>query len=114
MPSRLLFLSLAAALLFSPAAGAAGPALSAGETPAFFAPAEPALGCGQAALFAASAQDKAVPCGSCSESICQGRSTGSFCKSHGGRTYRCTNVYGNLCPGTPTTQECYCWTGPIP
>jgi hypothetical protein len=53
--------------------------------------------------------DKAVQCGSCSDSLCQGKHFRDVCKVQGGKTYLCQPAYV-VC----AANDCECWTGPLP
>ena len=55
-----------------------------------------------------------APCGSCSEAICQGKTTGTYCGVRNGQYARCQAVYGDTCGGDTLTWNCSCWAGPIP
>lgn len=115
MTSRPILLFIALSLISS-LAGAAVPATSAGDTPEFMTPAVPPPGCDPAELPQPNPAPtfKAGTCGSCSQTICQGAGLGAVCAIQGGRIYKCTNVYGNLCSTSPLTHECSCWYGPLP
>jgi hypothetical protein len=113
--STFLFLAFASLLLMGSLASAdqasmpAGPA-SASLAAIFSAPASP--GCAEAALpsFEPTPADKAaVLCGTCSDTICQGKQFGAFCKFQNGKTYTCQPAYVVCSP-----RDCECWTGPLP
>lgn len=48
-------------------------------------------------------------CGACSDTICQGKQRGSFCKYQNGQTYTCQPAL-YVC----AARDCQCWTGPLP
>ena len=48
-------------------------------------------------------------CGSCSDSLCQGKTAGTVCKNQNGKTYTCQHAYVSCVP-----RDCQCWTGPLP
>ncbi|HTG36274.1 MAG TPA: hypothetical protein VLB76_25430 [Thermoanaerobaculia bacterium] len=114
MKLRSTFLALALLLLIGHLASAgqistqANPA-SASLTAIFSAPESP--GCAEATLpsFEPAPVNKAVVCGTCSDTICQGKQFGAFCKVQDGRTYTCQPAY-IVC----TARDCECWTGPLP
>lgn len=62
------------------------------------------------ALFEpAPSEMQAGSCGACSDTICQGKSFGQFCKFQSGRYYYCQPAYVVCAP-----NDCQCWTGPLP
>jgi hypothetical protein len=114
MKLRSTFLTLAALLMISSLASAAQtsmPVVSASANLAaiFSAPASP--GCAEATLpsFEPAPIAKAVGCGTCSDTICQGKQFGAFCKFQNGQTYTCQPAYV-VC----SARDCECWTGPLP
>lgn len=50
-----------------------------------------------------------LPCGSCSDTLCQGKQSGAFCKFQNGKTYTCRHAYI-----TCVASDCQCWNGPLP
>jgi hypothetical protein len=50
-----------------------------------------------------------ILCGACSDSACQGKSSGNVCGFRNGQTYRCQLVIVNC-----SYSDCTCWTGPLP
>jgi len=112
--SAFLFLAFASLLLIGSIASAdqtsmpAGPA-SASLAAIFSAPASP--GCAEATLpsFEPAPVNKALGCGTCSDTICQGKQFGAFCKFQNGQTYTCQPAYV-VC----SARDCECWTGPLP
>lgn len=74
------------------------------------APAQPDCAEAEAALFQpAPSERQAGSCGVCSDTICQGKQFGQFCKFQGGRYYYCRPAYVVCAP-----NDCQCWTGPLP
>ncbi len=89
-----------------------------------FTPAEPASA-NLAAIFAAPAPpdgadaklpsfepaptNKAVACGSCSDSLCQGKTFGTVCKVQGTKIFKCQPAFV-VC----SANDCECWNGPLP
>jgi hypothetical protein len=121
MTSRSTFLIFTALLLTASLAGAATPAVTvaspAAGAPAFMAPAVPSPGCDEKELpfLAPPASTKAdgVPCGSCSDSLCAGYTTGTFCGYQSGSYYYCQSApFGKRC--STGGIKCTCWTGPLP
>jgi hypothetical protein len=117
MKLRFTFLSFAFLLLIGHLAGAAqtftpaDPA-SASLAAIFSVPAAPAAPDGADAKlpdFAPAPTDRAVLCGSCSDSLCQGKHFRDFCKAQNGKTYLCQPAYV-VC----AANDCECWTGPLP
>jgi hypothetical protein len=114
MKLRFTLLAFASLLLISSLASAgqtsvpADPA-SANLAAIFSAPASP--GCAEATLpsFESASVNKAVGCGTCSDTLCQGKQFGAFCKSQSGKTYTCQPAYV-VC----SARDCECWTGPLP
>lgn len=114
MKLRSTFLAFALLLLISSLASAgqiatqADPA-NASLTAIFSAPASP--GCAEATLpsFEPAPVNKALGCGTCSDTICQGKQFGAFCKFQNGQTYTCQPAYV-VC----SARDCECWTGPLP
>jgi hypothetical protein len=53
--------------------------------------------------------NKAVLCGSCSDTVCQGRHFGDTCGVRNGQIYKCQPAYEICAP-----SDCECWTGPLP
>jgi hypothetical protein len=117
MKLRSTFLVLAAMLLMASLASAAQtstPAdpVSASLAAIFSAPAAPTAPDGADAKlpsFVPAPTDKAVLCGSCSDSLCQGKHFRDICGFQGGQTYRCQPAYV-VC----AANDCECWTGPLP
>ncbi len=114
MKLRSTFLALAAVLLISSLASASQTSMPADPASVnlatiFSAPASP--GCAEATLpsFEPTPIAKAVGCGTCSDTICQGKQFGAFCKYQGGKTYTCQPAYV-VC----SARDCECWTGPLP
>jgi hypothetical protein len=48
-------------------------------------------------------------CGACSDSLCQGKQYGAYCKTQNGYTYTCQPAYYVCSP-----MDCECWTGGLP
>ena len=101
----LLIASLASATQISTPADRASADLAA----IFAAPAPPDGADAKLPSFEPAPVDKAVLCGSCSDTICQGKSFGAFCKFQNGKTYTCQPAYV-IC----SARDCECWTGPLP
>jgi hypothetical protein len=115
MTSRSAFLILTALLLVASLAGAQTLATPTGGTPAFMASAEPSPDCAKTELSFLNpdpVQKSGALCGSCSQTICQGSTTGTLCAFKNGRYYYCQAVLGNSC--STGGLECSCWTGPLP
>ena len=53
--------------------------------------------------------EKAVVCAGCSDTICQGKQSGQYCKFSGGKYYYCQLAIYRCSP-----WDCQCWTGPLP
>lgn len=111
----LLFLSL---LLIASLAYAATPAAPTAGTPDFMSPVK-SPGCAQAETLpflapAPTTKAGGAPCGSCSDAVCAGYTTGTVCGFKNGHTYTCQDVYGGTCGGSPVTLICNCWYGPLP
>jgi hypothetical protein len=75
----------------------------------FAAPAPPDGGAAKLPSFQPAPTDKAVLCGSCSDTICQGRHFGDSCGFKNGQFYYCRPAY-IVCQAS----DCECWTGPLP
>lgn len=104
--SLLLLGSVASA---APASTPADPA-SASFAAIFSAPVPSDCADAELPSFEPAPTDKAgVLCGSCSDSLCSGKQSGSFCKSLNGRTYTCQHAYYKC-----SVNDCQCWTGPLP
>jgi hypothetical protein len=121
MTSRSAFLLFTVLLLIASLAGAAPitpAAAPAAGAPAFMAPAAPLPGCDTKELPflapAPSTKSGGAPCGSCSDSLCAGYTTGTVCGFKNGRYSTCQDVYGGACGGSPVTLICNCWNGPLP
>lgn len=115
MKLRLTFLAFAFLLLIGHLAGATqtstptDPA-SASLAAIFSAPAAPDGGEAKLPDFAPAPVDKAFnTCGSCSDSICVGKTVGTVCRVQSGATYTCQHAYV-IC----AAKDCECWTGPLP
>ena len=54
-------------------------------------------------------QQTSNPCGTCSDSLCQGKQAREFCKSQNGQIYTCQRAY-IVC----AVMDCQCWYGPLP
>jgi hypothetical protein len=116
MTSRFILLIFTALLLTASLATASTPATSA-DTPAFLTSTAASPGCAATDLpflTPAPSQRTGNPCGPCSDSPCQGTTTGTFCGYQGGRTYTCQIVYGGSCGTSPLSFYCSCWNGPLP
>ena len=114
MKLRFTFLAFASLLLIGSLASAAPisrPAESASTSLAAIFSNPASTDCASAKLpsFEPASADKALGCGSCSETLCQGKQFGAFCKFQGGRTYTCQPAYIICGP-----RDCECWTGPLP
>lgn len=110
------FLLIASFLLFVPLAQAdqapvAAPAVTADlEAAIFSAPTSPDCANAELPVFEPTPTEKqSLACGSCSDSLCAGKSTGQFCKYQNGRSYYCQHAYVVCVP-----RDCQCWTGPLP
>jgi|GEM_PF-1291620 len=120
MTSRSILLIFAALLLTASLAGvavsspAATPATS--GIPAFLSPASTSPDCAKGELAflnpAPSQQAGGALCGSCSETLCRGYTTGTVCGYKNGRNSTCQAVYGGTC--TTGGLECSCWNGDLP
>ncbi|HEY7214768.1 MAG TPA: hypothetical protein VIC28_09070 [Thermoanaerobaculia bacterium] len=75
----------------------------------FAAPASPDCAAAKLPSFQPAPTERAVTCGSCSDTICLGKQFGAFCKYEGGHTYTCQPAY-IIC----SARDCECWTGPLP
>ena len=53
--------------------------------------------------------ETSVLCGACSDTICQGKQFGQYCKFQNGKFYYCQPAYVRCDP-----NDCQCWTGPLP
>lgn len=53
--------------------------------------------------------NKAVLCGTCSDTLCQGKQFGQTCKVQGGKIYTCRFAV-IVCEA----RDCQCWNGPLP
>ena len=115
MKLRSTFLAFVSLLLIASVASAdqtSMPADSASATLAaiFSVPASPDCADAKLPLFEpAPADQAAVLCGTCSDTLCQGKQFGAFCKFQGGKTYTCRPAYYVCHP-----RDCQCWTGPLP
>jgi hypothetical protein len=114
MKLRSTLLALAALLLMGSLASAGqisklSDPVSASLAAIFSAPVPPDGANVQLPSFVPAPTDKAVLCGSCSDSLCQGKHFRDFCKFQGGQTYLCQPAY-EICAAT----DCECWTGPLP
>lgn len=118
MTSRSTSLIFASLLLVASLAGAATPMTATHGAPSFMAPAASSPDCAKTDLpfLAPAPTTKAggAPCGSCSEAVCAGYTTGTVCGFRNGHTYTCQDVYGGTCGGSPVTLICNCWYGPLP
>ncbi len=103
----LLMASLASAAQ-TPTATPADPA-SANLAAIFSAPAPSDGGAAKLPSFEPAPTNKAVSCGSCSDSLCQGKHFGDFCQFQSGQAYYCRPAYVNC-----AANDCECWTGPLP
>lgn len=117
MKLRFTFLAFAFLLLIATLAGAAqtftptDPA-AASLAAIFFNPKAPAAPNGADAKlpsFVPAPTDKAALCGSCSDTVCQGKHFRDYCGFQNGQTYLCQPAYV-VCGG----NDCECWTGPLP
>jgi hypothetical protein len=114
MKLRSTFLTLASLLLMGSLASAetsmpANPA-SANLAAIFSAPASPDCANAKLPSFAPTPTEQAAfVCGGCSDTICQGKQRGAFCKSQNGQTYTCQPAL-YVC----SARDCQCWTGPLP
>jgi hypothetical protein len=113
MKLRLTVLAVALLLIASLASAAqtATPTDPANATLAaiFTAPAPPDGGAAKLPSFVPAPSEKALTCGSCSDSPCVGAQVGTVCKFQNGQTYTCQHAYV-IC----TFRDCECWTGPLP
>lgn len=114
MRSRSLLFLIALLLItasLASAAQTATPADPANATLAaiFAAPAPPDDGAVKLPSFAPAPTDKALTCGSCSDSPCVGHPVGTFCYSQNGLRYTCQLAYV-VC----SARDCECWNGPLP
>jgi hypothetical protein len=75
----------------------------------FAAPAPPDGGAAKLPSFEPAPTNKAVVCGSCSDSLCQGKTFNTVCKVQGTQIYKCQPAY-IVCQAS----DCECWTGPLP
>ena len=75
----------------------------------FTAPAPPDGGAAKLPSFAPAPTDKALTCGSCSDSPCVGHPVGTYCYSQNGKAYTCQLAYV-VC----SARDCECWNGPLP
>lgn len=73
-------------------------------------PAAPAAN-GQLPALNPAAQQTTLICGSCSVPICRGVGYNSICQG-GTQVKHCIAAYGNSC--TDGTEQCQCWSGPLP
>src|SRR5579872_7081419 len=107
LAALLLLSSLVSATALSTPADPAGANLSA----IFAAPASAEVGSAQLPSFAPSPTEKSLlsTCGSCSETVCVGKTVGTICRIQGGATYTCQHAYV-IC----AAKDCECWTGPLP
>jgi len=120
MTSRSILLIFAALLLTASLAGAAvsSPAATpaASGIPAFLSPASTSPDCAKGELAflnpPPSQQAGGALCGSCSETLCRGYTTGTVCGYKNGRNSTCQAVYGGTC--TTGGLECSCWNGDLP
>jgi hypothetical protein len=104
----LLFIGHLASAAQTPTATPADPA-SANLAAIFTAPAPPDGGAAKLPSFQPAPTDKAVLCGSCSDTICVGSHFGDSCGFKNGQFYKCQPAY-IIC----AANDCECWTGPLP
>lgn len=114
MKLRFTLLVLAMLLLIASLASAAQTATPADATNAnlaaiFAAPAPPDGGAAKLPSFEPAPTNKAVSCGSCSDSLCQGKTFGTVCKVQGTKVYKCQPAFV-VC----SANDCECWNGPLP
>ena len=114
MKSRSLLLLLVLLLVTASLASAAQTATPADPASAtlaaiFTAPAPPDGGAAKLPSFAPAPSEKALTCGSCSDSPCVGAQVGTFCYSRNGLAYTCQHAYV-IC----AARDCECWNGPLP
>lgn len=113
MKLRSVVLALASLLLTAPVAGAepaSTPPASALAAALFSAPGSPDCADAELSWLASAPGGQGnVPCGACSDTICQGKQFGQFCKYQSGRYYYCQPAYVVCDP-----DDCQCWTGPLP
>lgn len=72
-------------------------------------PAEPDCAEAELALFAPAPSEQATSCGPCSDTLCQGKQFGQFCKFQSGRAYSCRFAIA-VC----AANDCQYWTGALP
>lgn len=111
MNLRAMFLAFVALLLIAPLASADQTSVPPAEALAasiFSAPASADCAEGELSWLAPSPRQAGL-CGSCSQTICQGKRFGQFCKFQGGQYYYCQPAYIVCDP-----DDCQCWTGPLP
>jgi hypothetical protein len=75
----------------------------------FTAPAPPDGGAAELPAFQPAPTNKTISCGSCSDSLCAGKTVGTFCKLQGTKVYKCQLAYV-VC----SANDCECWNGPLP
>lgn len=113
MKLRPMLLALAALYLMGAPASAGqttADSMNASLAAIFTAPASP--DCADATLpsFEPAPTEKAgIPCGPCSDSICQGKQNGQICAVQGPYVYKCRFAM-IVCEPT----DCQCWHGPLP
>ena len=115
MKLRSTFLALAVLLLFGSLVSAAPISTPADKASVklaaiFSAPGSPDYEKSTLPSFEPAPVNKAgIACGSCSDSLCQGKTSGTFCKSQNGKIYTCQLAYV-VC----SARDCECWNGPLP
>jgi hypothetical protein len=117
MKLRLTFLAFAALLSIGSLARAAqtaatpADAASANLAAIFSAPASPEGAHARLPSFDPAPTDKSLfsTCGSCSETVCVGKTVGTICRIQSGSTFTCQHAYV-IC----AAKDCECWTGPLP
>jgi hypothetical protein len=108
-------LMLASLLMMGSLASAANEVVAPAAQMTSMTPADQSPGCATDFLAKLSAltpepSEKAATCGSCSDPVCQGQSTGNVCAYSSGTIYTCQVVFGR-CPAGG--WECGC-VRPIP
>jgi hypothetical protein len=96
--------------LANAAAPAAMPATPANEAVAAQPSAEASPGCPAADLpfLSPAPTDKAdVPCGACSDTLCQGKNANAFCAYRNGQVYTCLLLSQTCSDGA--TRKCFCY-----
>jgi hypothetical protein len=117
MKLRSTLLAFALLLMMGPLASAGAPGATAAGDPALMTPAAESPGCAAATLPFLNPSPTPMagaPCGLCSEAVCQGGTTGTYCGVRNGQYARCQAVYGDTCGGGTLTWNCSCWAGPLP